>query len=131
VSPGHRVLVVEDDEIIRESLVEFLGDNGYEGLGAVHGRDALEKLRASAPSPCLIVLDLMMPVMDGQAFREEQLQDPALSRIPTVVMSAYIEGERIATDVNATAYLKKPLKLEQFLETVKKHCGNGPANDHA
>jgi CheY-like chemotaxis protein len=122
---AHRILVVEDDETIRESLVEFLGDNGFEGLGAVHGRDALDKLRGTGPSPCLIVLDLMMPVMDGQAFREEQLQDPALSRIPTVVMSAYTEGQRIADRVRATAYLKKPLKLDQFLEAVRRHCTHG------
>lgn len=122
----HRVLIVEDDEIIRESLMDFLGDHGYQAMGAVHGKDALEQLRATSPSPCLIVLDLMMPVMDGQTFREQQLQDPALANIPTVVMSAYREVDLMAAVVNAHAYLKKPLELDQLLELIQQLC-RGPS----
>jgi CheY-like chemotaxis protein len=118
-----RVLVVEDDDIIRESLVDFLGDNGFAAFGAVHGREALDKLH-TGPAPCLIVLDLMMPVMDGQTFREQQLQDPALSGIPTVVMSAHRDVQHLAQVVSAAAYLKKPLKLNQLLELVQRHCSH-------
>jgi len=121
VMAQHRILVVEDDDIIRESLVDFLGDNGYPAVGAVNGRDALVQLHGR-PTPCLIVLDLMMPVMDGQTFRQEQLQDPALSHIPTVVMSAHGDLEHVADEVSAVAYLKKPLRLDQLLEVVKQHC---------
>jgi CheY-like chemotaxis protein len=123
VTPQRRVLVIEDDDIIRESLVDFLGDNGYAAFGAVHGREAMDKLHAG-PVPCLIVLDLMMPVMDGQAFREQQLQDPSLSGIPTVVMSAHRNVEHVAEEVSAVGYLKKPLKLEKVLELVQRHCSH-------
>jgi CheY-like chemotaxis protein len=124
----HRILIVEDDETIRETLVDFLGDHGYEAVGAVHGRDALDKLRGPGPSPCLIVLDLMMPVMDGQAFREEQMHDPALRAIPTVVISAYRGVERLSADLDVGSYLNKPLKLDQLLALVQRHCcGAAPA----
>ncbi len=69
--------------MIRESIVEFLDDNGYEAVGASDGREALQKLGASSDAPpCLILLDLMMPVMDGRTFRERQLQLPELAAIP-------------------------------------------------
>jgi CheY-like chemotaxis protein len=119
---SHQILIVEDDDTIRESLVDFLGDNGYQAVGAIHGRDALDKLRTATAAPCLIVLDLMMPVMDGEAFREQQLKDPSLSTIPTVVMSAYRELERRAAAVQAIAYLSKPLLLEDLLAVVQQHC---------
>jgi CheY-like chemotaxis protein len=122
VTVPHRVLVVEDDETIRESLIEFLEDNGYQATGAGHGREALEKLQGTEPRPCLIVLDLMMPVMDGASFREQQLQDPALSQIPVVVVSAYREVSRRAAELSAAAHLQKPLKLAELLEVVERHC---------
>ena len=75
--------------MIRDSIVEFLDDNGYQAVGASDGRDALDKLTASDPPPCLILLDLMMPIMDGRSFREQQLQTPQLASIPVVVFSAY------------------------------------------
>jgi CheY-like chemotaxis protein len=118
----HQILVVEDDDIIRDTLVDFLDDNGYRAVGALHGADALEKLRHAGSSPCLIVLDLMMPVMDGQVFRERQLEDPALSRIPVVVISAYKDVAAIVESMQVDTYLPKPLKLREFLEVVQRHC---------
>src|ERR1022692_5028349 len=82
------VLIVEDDEDIRESLQDFLQDHNYQTIGAVNGRDALKRLAASDLRPCAIILDLMMPVMDGRAFREEQLRSPALAEIPTILILA-------------------------------------------
>ena len=76
MSAPHRVLVVEDEEMIRDSLVEILADSGYDAIAAVDGRDALDKLRTGSPRPCLILLDLMMPIMDGWSFREQQRSDP-------------------------------------------------------
>src|SRR5690242_10127431 len=87
------IMVVEDDEEIRETLVDLLHDHGYEAIGARDGRDALDTLAHAKELPCLIVLDLMMPVMDGKAFREAQLQDPSLSKIPVLVISAYHDAE--------------------------------------
>jgi CheY-like chemotaxis protein len=115
----HSVLVVEDDDTIRETLVEFLGDHGFLASGASHGREALDKLSATEP-PCLIVLDLMMPVMDGREFRAQMLADPELSKVPVIVISALREGS--LADLQVTSFLKKPLKLADLLTLVKRHC---------
>ena len=80
--PQHRILVVDDEEMIRDSLIEYLDENGYRAIGAVDGRDALTKLAAVDRRPCVILLDLMMPVMDGQTFRAKQLLDPELAAHP-------------------------------------------------
>ena len=78
-----RIFVIEDEESIREAVVEFLDDSGYRAVGASNGRAALERLTGdSEPPPCLILLDLMMPIMDGQSFRERQLQIQSLAAIP-------------------------------------------------
>jgi CheY-like chemotaxis protein len=118
---AHQVLVVEDDEEIRESLLDFLEEHGYQAVGAVHGRDALDKLGGPDLRPCLIVLDLMMPVMDGGTFRNEQLRDPKLSGIPVVVISAYKDVDARAEGLG-TVHLKKPLDLRELLKTVQEHC---------
>jgi CheY-like chemotaxis protein len=118
----HRVLVIEDEDVIRESLLEFLQDSGYDAVGAVHGQDALDKLADGKPAPCVILLDLMMPVMDGQAFREEQLKRADLSRIPVVVISAYQDLMKRARSLNAVGHLNKPLHLRKLLEVVREHC---------
>src|SRR5258707_15538086 len=81
------ILVVEDDAMTRESIVDLLGEAGYSVTEATNGAEALEKLR-QGPAPCVILLDLMMPVMSGQEFRREQLTDPALAAIPGIVVSA-------------------------------------------
>ena len=101
------VLVVEDDDGIRESLVELLSDHGYEAVGAAHGRDALAKLGALDPRPSVIVLDLMMPIMDGRSFREEQLRHPTLRSIPVIVISAYKDVSYDVQDLQAAAYLEE------------------------
>jgi DNA-binding response OmpR family regulator len=116
------VLVVEDDEAIRESLIELLADHGFQAVGAAHGREALAKLDALDPRPAVIVLDLMMPIMDGLSFRQEQLRDPALSDIPVIVISAYKDVNYDVHDLKAAAYLKKPLKVQQLLRLVGEHC---------
>jgi len=121
----HRIFVVEDEEMIRESVVEFLDDNGYEAVGAVDGLDALNKLAAPGLRPCLILLDLMMPIMDGRTFREQQLQTPELAAIPVVLFSAYRDLSRTADELHAAGHLPKPLKLPDLLRTVQQHCPDG------
>ena len=118
----HPILVVEDDEDIRESLVELLRDRGYHAIGARDGRDALATLSHAETLPCLIVLDLMMPVMDGKAFRDEQLRDPVLSKIPVLVISAYHDAETRAHALNTPMAMKKPLDLDRFLDLVQRNC---------
>jgi len=123
--PAHRVLVVEDDLEIRESLIEILEDQGYEALGAGNGLEALDRLRAPGPQPCLIFLDLMMPRMDGRAFREEQLRSPELASIPVVVISAFRDVSHIALELKAADLLKKPFKLQELVSVTRRHCPAG------
>ena len=122
---AHPILVIDDEELIRESLVEFLDDHGYQAIPAVDGRDALTKLSSARRRPCLILLDLMMPIMDGRSFREEQLRDPDLSAIPVIVLSAYRDVARNANELGAAGYLAKPLKLQALLHLVQQHCAGG------
>src|SRR5262245_34872901 len=82
-----RVLIVDDDYDIRATLHEILSDEGYDVASSANGFEALQALR-SGTAPCLILLDLMMPVMDGWQFRAQQLSDPTLASIPVVVLSA-------------------------------------------
>jgi CheY-like chemotaxis protein len=117
----HRVLVVEDDPTIREVLLEVLGEHGYEAVGAANGREALDALDASGDRPCVILLDLMMPVMDGRSFREQQLLRPELSAIPVIVLSAHLD-HTVTSDLHAAAYLRKPVRLAEVLRSVKTYC---------
>jgi CheY-like chemotaxis protein len=118
----HRVLVVEDDYEIRETLLELLEEAEISAVGAMNGRDALQKLRAASEKPCLILLDLMMPVMDGRAFRSEQLAEPELRDIPVVIFSAFRDLEDEAKALGAATYLPKPLKIEQIRDVVDRFC---------
>lgn len=117
----HVVLIVEDDADIRATMCEALEDNGYKAVPAANGMEALAYLRSNNERPCLILLDLMMPVMDGQTFRAEQRADPALASIPVVVISAYRDVERYANDLAAEC-LPKPVRLDALLATARRHC---------
>jgi CheY-like chemotaxis protein len=112
------VLVVDDDQELREILGVLLGTEGYETVGCRDGVDAWTKLH-EGPAPSLILLDLMMPRMDGRRFRELQAAEPALARIPTVLMTASRNVDGIA----ANAVIFKPLEFEELLSLVKYHCG--------
>ncbi len=125
--PAHPVLVIDDDVDIREGLVEALEEHGYAAVGARNGRHALDLLRGAEHLPCFIILDLMMPVMDGRAFREEQLKSPELARIPVVVVSAYRDGAEQARGMNASAWLTKPLEVDDLLRVARRYCAGGAA----
>jgi DNA-binding response OmpR family regulator len=118
----HQVLVIDDDVDIRDSLVDFLQDHGYAPVGAVHGRDALDKLNAPNLRPCAIILDLMMPVMDGKMFRQEQLRIPDLSRIPVIVISAQKNVAEAIEDLDIARSLPKPLNLSALLKVLREYC---------
>jgi signal transduction histidine kinase len=105
------VLVIEDDPLIRDGLAELLRDDGYEVRTAVNGAEALACLR-SAPLPDVILLDLMMPVMDGWQFRVEQKKDAQLARIPVIAMSASRTSQAAAID--AAAFVAKPLRIPEL-----------------
>lgn len=113
-----KILLIEDDQEISESLKELLEFEGYIVYCAYNGQEALDLLRKSI-RPELILLDLMMPVKNGFEFRKEQKQDPELSEIPVVVMSADGQAEKKLKETEAQYYLKKPFDLQTFLNTVK------------
>ncbi len=113
------VFIVEDDVDTREMLKRFLELEGYSVESAANGKLALERLDAGSPA-CVILLDLMMPVMDGWQFRREQAQHAALANIPVIVVSA--AGADRLKQIDANAYLSKPVDLNELLERVTEYC---------
>lgn len=119
----YKILVIEDDLDIRDSLLEILDIEGYSVVPAANGREAIERLSELENNlPNLILLDLMMPVMDGFEFRREQLAHKTWSTIPVVVMSAdaNVKQKLEATGGPVPAYLKKPVNLDDVLGTVEQ-----------
>lgn len=118
----HHVLVVDDDPDIRETVIEVLEENGHRARGASNGVEALERLRSDKELPCVILLDLMMPMMDGEEFRAEQLKDPALSPIPVIVISAFRDAAEKATELAAAGHLSKPVRLDELISLIDRFC---------
>ena len=113
------VLLVEDDADLREMMAQLLSLEGFQTVSVSNGREALEYLQ-SGGSPDVILLDLMMPVMDGWEFRRQQRSDPELARVPVIVLSA-LDQPRVA-EVEPAAFLKKPLDFDRLLELVRHYC---------
>jgi len=114
------LLLIEDDQAIQESLTWVLEHEGYTVYSACHGKEGLEYLKRSL-TPAVILLDIMMPVMDGFAFRNVWQQDPVYSQIPLVVMSA---DKQLGTHLPQTKheyFLNKPLDLDKLLEIVAQY----------
>jgi CheY-like chemotaxis protein len=120
-SPEH-ILIVEDDRDLRETLREALELEGYLAVSVENGRAALRHL-ATGARPCMILLDLMMPVMDGWTFRQELLKDRELAAIPIIVMTAATAARAAA--VAAHAILYKPLHMGRVIDVVQEHCPYG------
>jgi CheY-like chemotaxis protein len=118
-TPPHcPVLIVEDDEDLREMMAHLLTLEGFEAATAANGREALDYLQTSRPE--VILLDLMMPVMDGWEFRRQQQADPNLAPVPVIVLSALDQAR--ASNVDAAAFLKKPLDFDHLLDLVRAYC---------
>jgi CheY-like chemotaxis protein len=114
------ILLVEDDEDIRTDVQEMLEISGYPTVTATDGADALRKLEGS-PQPALIVLDLMMPVMDGWQLRQALREQPALAEIPIVVLSGAAGVHHEARELGAVGYFTKPFSMRSLLETIERH----------
>ena len=112
------ILIVEDDDDIREALTQILELEGYVVREAANGREALD-ISAKEPIPSLILLDLMMPVMDGWQFRAEQMKDPHLSKVPVVVISADASVHEKVAAFGAATVLPKPISLDRLLRAVE------------
>jgi CheY-like chemotaxis protein len=112
------ILVVEDDQDIRETIETALEMEGYSVATAVNGQEALNYLRISA-KPNLVLLDMMMPIMGGREFLDILLSDVVLAPIPVFILSA------VANDKNtqgAVGFIKKPADLDVILKMVEKYC---------
>jgi CheY-like chemotaxis protein len=115
------VLLIDDDPDIRDSLSDLLTEEGYPVATACNGLEGLEKLKSDC-TPCVILLDLMMPVMDGWQFRAKQLSEPELAQLPVIVLSAVTEIRRHAAEMKAAGYLSKPFVLDRLLSAVQRYC---------
>ena len=116
------ILVVEDHDSARTALTKMLSATGYDVAEAQNGSEALAQL-ATGPRPDLILLDLMMPVMDGWEFRNEQLRDGMMAAIPVVLFSASGNVRDKAAELKLAAYLEKPIDLHTLLTMIESILG--------
>ena len=121
--PGPRkrrcILVVEDDPDLRQLLQTMLEVEGYETMVASNGEEALEVMRGRRP--CAVLLDMMMPVMDGWQFRRRQLEEPRLAKVPVLCMSAVARPEDVEAELGLGC-LRKPLDVAAVLREVQVRC---------
>jgi CheY-like chemotaxis protein len=117
------ILIVEDDLDVSRLLAEILEAEGYRTATAANGCEALNHLRKNSHYPDLILLDMMMPVMDGWKFREEQQKLPALASIPVLTVTADGDARGKAASIQAAGYLSKPLQIDSLLDEVERICG--------
>jgi two-component system chemotaxis response regulator CheY len=116
----HDILLIDDSPDLRLPMKRLLEMEGYGVICAENGQVALETLRSSAQLPGLILLDLMMPVMDGQTFRAHQLQDAQLAAIPVIVMSASALVKHQSDQLGVYAYLSKPVEIDRLLDLTER-----------
>ena len=121
-----RVLVVEDTREVRELLVEILEAEGYHVDSAINGKDALNQLRR-APYD-VVLLDLMMPVMDGLALLDELKHETGAGQTPVIAMSAFERFRGEATGLGARAFIGKPIEIDHLLEAIEREAAT--ATDH-
>jgi two-component system, chemotaxis family, chemotaxis protein CheY len=125
---GPRVLVVDDDFEFRNAIADALGQMDWEVRGAASGGDALAVLRSWRPD--VILLDLLLPAMDGWAFRAEADRQHALENVPIVVTSGAADVRREAEKLQAAAFLAKPFELNDLVATinglVEQRSGGAP-----
>jgi CheY-like chemotaxis protein len=120
------VLVVDDDEDIREALADTLTLLGFRVSTAADGAQALAAMEASPEIPVAIVLDLMMPIMDGEEFGRTIRANPRFASIPIVVLSARNEADAIAAELHADSVLRKPVLLSDLRSAITHAVGARP-----
>jgi CheY-like chemotaxis protein len=113
------VLIVEDDHAVRDTLAELLLEEGHRVAVACNGKEALEYLHGN-PAPGLILLDLMMPIVDGWQFRAAQQENPLWQEIPVIVISAIADLQRVEP-LHVEAVLRKPLDLTRLMTAVERY----------
>lgn len=116
------LMVVDDDADLREALEDVLRDAGYEVLTAGNGRLALDALARAPRPPSLVLLDMMMPVMDGAGFLRELYATPSGREIPVVVFSASAGAREESEQLGARGYLRKPVDVDTLLDAVETYA---------
>jgi CheY-like chemotaxis protein len=115
------VLIIEDDDGVRDSLAAILREEGHLVEAVGNGSEAMSRLQRR-PLPTLILLDLMMPGMDGIDFRQRQLGDAELRKIPVVIISARPDVARQAARLHVDAFLRKPMSFEELIHVVQNRA---------
>jgi two-component system chemotaxis response regulator CheY len=115
------ILLIDDQVDVRDGMEELLRLEGYTVETAGNGREALTKLY-NGLRPCVILMDLMMPVMTGYEFRQEQLRHPEFSGIPIIVYSGITDVRANAHQLEAAAYAGKPIEPDRLMALVRQHC---------
>jgi CheY-like chemotaxis protein len=119
--PCRDILVVEDDQDISDSLRDLLEGEGYRVATAANGREGIDALRRQGRHPCVVLLDLMMPVMNGWQFLEAKGKDEGIAPIPVVVVSAYRDkAASVATET--VGFVIKPIDVSKLLDVVHRLC---------
>jgi CheY-like chemotaxis protein len=116
------VLVVEDDPDALDAITTILDDAGYDVLRAANGSEALRQLADHEGRCDLILLDLLMPVMNGWDFRRKQKDTPAFAGIPVLLMSAGAHLATVSGELNAAGTVTKPVEVDDLLAVVQRHC---------
>jgi CheY-like chemotaxis protein len=116
-----RILVVDDDEDVRNMLCLVLSAEGYAATGAVDGVDALRQMRQGEP-PALIVIDLMMPRMDGDTLIHAMAEDASLANVPIAVISGQLASGAQAAGPQVIARMVKPIELTDLLSVVHQYA---------
>ena len=120
---GDLVMIVEDDPDTQEALSDILSQFGYRSVVTSNGQEALDRLRATGePRPCIILLDVMMPVMDGWQFRAEQQKDPAIASIPVIFVSADLRAREEVANTGGAGFIPKPVQVRDLMQAVRAVC---------
>jgi CheY-like chemotaxis protein len=118
---GPTVMVVEDDKDSREMLCDYLGRHGYRAVSAANGLEALELLDEVA-NLCVILLDLMMPIMNGWEFRDRQRTHGRFAEVPVVLLTAHAPSSSASSAISVARVLTKPVDLREILKVVEGYC---------
>jgi CheY-like chemotaxis protein len=117
----HRVLVIDDDRMVRHVITRHLTSVGYDVVSAGNGAEGLRALQHDREIG-LVLLDLMMPQMDGWSFRRAQMLEERLRQVPTVVMTGAPLAQVVHTELQAADYLLKPIGRDHLLSVVRSYC---------
>lgn len=124
--PG-RVLIIDDEPDVRDLFRDILQGAGFDAVSAASGAEGLEILRTDSRIR-VVLLDLLMPEMDGWRFRHHQLSQPRYAAIPTVIVTGAPLGGVAHEQLQAADYLSKPVTRERLIATVAKYCDPGSAS---